>query len=51
MAGRSGTDEASWLAAAGVEVSVVEARHANPKLTHPSDLDGMIARLTARAQE
>ncbi len=33
-----GTDEATALAAAGITVRVVEARHPNPKVTHPSDL-------------
>ena len=33
-----GTDEASWLAAAGIEVRVVAAKHPNPKVTWPADL-------------
>jgi len=33
-----GTDEATALVRAGIDVRVVEARHPNPKVTHPSDL-------------
>ena len=36
----AGTDEAGWLVAAGVSVSVVAANHPNPKVTLPEDLRG-----------
>ncbi len=35
----SGTDEAGWLAAAGIDVAVVAARHPNPKITHMADIE------------
>ena len=48
--GLEGTDEASWLTAAGCAVRVVESQEANPKITRPADLEVWEAVLDARAR-
>ncbi len=42
-----GTDEASWLVAAGADIRVIEARSPNPKITLPADFIAWEARLAA----
>lgn len=46
----SGTDEAGWLARAGVPVRVIAARHPNPKVTSPGDRALVEALIAARAR-